>query len=206
MQSSVLDEVKRIKAITDIGLLYASNEYEKERYHELREISFRLLERLTHASTEDIKSMFSISSEYPTAKVDIRAFIQNEENEILLVKESADEKWSLPGGWADVGFSPMEVVIKECHEEIGLHVVPKTLLAVFDKRKHNHPPQSHYVYKLIFYCTAIPGSIKKGFDILDVNYFAIDRLPSLSEDRILKEQIQMLQNKVLSNDWHTWFD
>jgi len=43
--------------------------------------------------------------------------------------------------------------------------------------KANYPSpfqksQSSYVYKMAFYCKAVSFEIKKGFDILDVQYFA----------------------------------
>lgn len=59
---------------------------------------------------------------YQTPKVDIRAVIFNESGEILMVKEKVDGCWSLPGGWADVGYTPSEVAVKEVREETGLEV------------------------------------------------------------------------------------
>jgi ADP-ribose pyrophosphatase YjhB (NUDIX family) len=122
------------------------------------------------------------------------------------VKESADEKWSLPGGWADVGYSAKEVIVKEFKEETGLDIVPERLLAVFDKKMHAHPPQPFYVYKIAFYCKATSHQITKGFDVLDVRYFAIDHLPELSESRILKSQVELLYKKVLDGDLETYVD
>ena len=202
----LLDELKRLKSIADVGLLYASNEYEKERYIELQDISVKLLHKATGQSIETIKQAFPPAHDYPTAKVDIRALVVSDEQKILLVKESSDEKWSLPGGWADVGYSPKEVAIKECKEETGLDVVPQTLLAVFDKRLHAHPPQPEYVYKMVFYCKAISTNIIKGFDVLDVQYFDVGELPALSENRILKSQVEMLYAKVMSANFETYFD
>jgi ADP-ribose pyrophosphatase YjhB (NUDIX family) len=98
------------------------------------------------------------------------------------------------------------VVVKECKEETGLHVAPKRLLALFDKRMHPHPPQPFYVYKLVFYCEALSDVITKGFDVLDVRYFAIDALPELSEDRILKSQVELVYKKVISGDTEAYFD
>jgi hypothetical protein len=46
MENGLLDEIKRLKAVADIGLLYANNEYDRERYLELKEISFKLLSEL----------------------------------------------------------------------------------------------------------------------------------------------------------------
>ena len=206
MKSKMLNEIKRIKSLADIGLLYSNNDYDKERYLELREISFRLLHRISDHSIENLKDHFPLVSDYPTAKVDIRGLVLSSNKEILLVKESADGKWSLPGGWADIGFSPKEVIVKEFKEETGLEVIPLKLLAVFDKKMHQHPPQPFYVYKLAVYCEAVSTEIIKGFDVLDVQYFTIDNLPDLSADRILKSQIELLYNKVLKGDFETYFD
>lgn len=196
----LLDEIKRLKAIADTGLLYCKTDYDKERYTELQELSFRLLQKLSGETIETLKGAFSLVQDYPTAKVDIRGFALSEDKRILLVKESVDGRWSLPGGWADIGETPKEVVIKEFKEETGLDVIPKALLAVFDKRLHPHPPQPFYVYKMVFYCETISAELNKGFDVLDVQYFPIDNLPALSEDRILKSQMELLYKKVLNSD------
>ncbi|HYG38526.1 MAG TPA: NUDIX hydrolase [Cytophagales bacterium] len=202
----LLDEIKRLKTIADVGLLYSANEYDKERYSELQEISFRLLHMISDHSIEALKDSFPLVKDYPTAKVDIRGFVLSSDQKVLLVKESIDGKWSLPGGWADVGHSPKETVVKELKEETGLDVVPKTLLAVFDKRLHAHPPQPFYVYKMVFFCEPVSSGFSKGFDVLDVKYFAVDNLPELSEDRILKSQIELVYHKVLSGDFQTYID
>jgi ADP-ribose pyrophosphatase YjhB (NUDIX family) len=206
MYQSVLEEIKRLQFIADIGLLYCKNEYDIERYHELREIAFRLQSTVSGNPVALLKQNFPVPRDYPTFKVDIRAFILSANDKILLVKESADEKWSLPGGWADVGYSPAEMVIKECREETGLTVKPKQILAVFDKRMHPHPPEPFYVYKIVFFCEAVSFEVKKGFDVLDVSYFGIDELPQLSEERILKSQLEFVLKKVKNQECSTWFD
>jgi ADP-ribose pyrophosphatase YjhB (NUDIX family) len=201
MEMSILDEIKRLKAISEIGLLYSTNDYDLERYTELREIWIRLSQAVSGHSTESLQEIFPLSKEYPTAKVDIRGMLISDERKILLVKERADGRWSLPGGWADVGYTPREIIVKEFKEETGLEVTPARLLAVFDKRKHPHPPNPFYIYKLAFHCLPVSGDLMKGFDILDVDYFDIDHLPELSEERILESQIRLLYRKIM--DWDT---
>lgn len=201
-----LNEIKRLKAIADAGLLYCKDEYDKERYFEIQELSFRLLNEYSHVSAEDLRFAFPIAKDYPTAKVDIRGLAINEDKKILLVKESADGKWSLPGGWGDIGYSPKETVVKEFKEETGLDVTAERLVAVFDKRMHPHPPQPFYVYKMVFYCRLLSKNINRGFDVLDVDFFDKDNLPELSEDRILKSQIQLVVQKVLDNDTEVYVD
>jgi ADP-ribose pyrophosphatase YjhB (NUDIX family) len=206
MDNHLLEEIKRLKAIADTGLLYSANDYDRERYSELQEMSFRLLQTISGHSADALKESFPMAKDYPTAKVDIRGILLSPDKKVLLVKESIDGKWALPGGWADVGYSPKEVITKEFKEETGLDIRPKSLLAVFDKKKHPHPPQPFYVYKMVFYCEAASTEIEKGFDVLDVQYFDIDHLPELSEDRILRSQIELLYNKVLSSDFEAYVD
>ncbi|UGU16945.1 NUDIX hydrolase [Sinomicrobium kalidii] len=206
MKHDILNLLKRVQAIADTGLVYAKDDYDIERYEELRDLNMELFRRYTGHREEDIRPMFPPVKEYPTAKVDVRGLVLSPEKEVLLVRESADGKWALPGGWADIGFTASETIVKEFQEETGLNVKPERLLAVMDKKMHPHPPQPFYVYKIVFHCTVLSGELEKSFDVLDVDYFKMDALPELSEDRILKSQIEMLYRKVISGDTVPYFD
>jgi ADP-ribose pyrophosphatase YjhB (NUDIX family) len=203
---TLLEELKRLKSLADVGLLYTRNEYDKERYTELQEIGFRLLNGLTGQSLPVLKTIFPNQPDYPTAKVDIRGLTLSKDNKILMVQEAVDGKWSLPGGWADIGFSPKETVIKETREETGLEVEVHSLLAVFDKRFHPHPPEPFYVYKMVFFCKPVSTGISPGFDVKDAAFFDLENLPPLSENRILKSQVELAYRKAVSGDFQTYFD
>lgn len=202
----LLEEVKRIKTLADIGLLYCNNEYDQDRYTELQQTSLRLLRNLNADSDKEFALSFPPVADYPTAKVDIRAMVLSPDHKILLVQESSDGRWSLPGGWAEIGHSPKETAIRECKEEAGLDVVPQKLLAVFDKKKHPHPAESFYVYKMVFHCVAASFELQKGFDVLDARFFAVENLPELSENRILKSQIELVFEKMMKGDETAYFD
>lgn len=206
VNNEILEEIKRIKTLADTGLLYATNEYDTDRYLELQDISYRLLSKISGNSVEQLKSLFAAVKEYPTAKVDVRGLVIRDDGKILMIQESSDGKWALPGGWADIGYSPKEVVIKECREEAGIEVIPQHLLAVFDKKMHPHPPEQYYIYKLAFLCKATSYELKKGFDVLDAGFFSPDNLPELSEDRNVKSQIELLYKKALSSDKEAYCD
>ncbi|MBK8088709.1 MAG: NUDIX hydrolase [Chitinophagaceae bacterium] len=201
-----LNLLKRIKAIADTGLLYSTNEYDKERYTELQEISFQLLQQISGHPLETLKELFPTANDYPTVKVDIRAFVLSPDQKILLVKETTDGNWSLPGGWADIGFSAKEIAVKECKEETGLDVIPARLLAVFDKKYHANPPEPFYVYKMVIQCEAVSFESNSGFDIADVQYFSIRELPDLSEFRILKSQLELLYRIALTPGNEVYYD
>lgn len=204
--NDILEEAKRIKSLADIGLLYTTNDFDRERYEELLQISKRLIGGLGGVSAEDLQAIFSPVVDYPTAKVDVRVLVLSPDNKILMVREMSDGGWSLPGGWAEIGFTPAETAVKECREETGLDVVPKKLLAIFDKRKHPHPSQALYIYKLVIYCEAVNDTFQKAHDVLDVGYFSIDALPPLSEERIVRQQIETVYRKVVDGDDSAYFD
>lgn len=204
--TAVLEDAKRLKTLADTGLLYATNEYDRERYLELQQISLRLMSGLSGQEGQSFEALFLPVTDYPTAKVDVRVLVISPEKKILMVREASDGGWSLPGGWAEVGYSPAETAVKECKEETGLDVVPKKLVALFDKRKHPHPPQVLYIFKLVIYCEATGAEISKGHDVLDVGYFSVDNLPPLSEDRIVRSQIETVYNKILQGDEAAYFD
>ena len=116
-----------------------------------------------------------------------------EGNQILLVKEKIDGgKWTLPGGWADIGYTPFEVAVKETEEETGLLVRAVRLVALFDKRLHPHPPQPWYVYKAFILCREHGGALlQETAETAGAGWFRRDELPigELSTDRITESQL-----------------
>ena len=185
--------LQRLKAIAEIGLTHAESGYDLERYQESRQIVLELMSEMTAEPLQALENFYLIPDDYPTPKVDVRAFILNEEGQVLMAQESVDNKWTIPGGWADIGETPVECVLKEVEEETGLRASVIRLLAIFDKRCHPHPPRPHYVYKLIFLCEVVGGELKAGFDMKGAQFFEWNDLPELSEDRILKSQLNLLR-------------
>ncbi len=201
-----LSEIKHLKSLADTGLLYSENGFDQERYQEIHRIALKLLSAFTGLNLPAIQRFYTAVEDYPTPKVDVRALVLDESRRILLARESADGCWALPGGWADIGLSPAEAIEKEVLEESGLHVKTERLLAIFDKKCHPHPPEPHYAYKLLFGCRLKGGTLQKGFDILDVAFFDLKKLPPLSEVRILESQIRLAFKKWTSGDLLTYFD
>ena len=192
-----LNTFKKIKALAETGLVYAQNGYEVERNQELIDLSKELMSSIANQTIEAFDKYYLPPKEYPTPKVDVRGLLLNEKGEVLLAKEMMDGRWSIPGGWADIGHTPTEVVVKEIEEETGLQAEVLRVLAIYDKRCHAHPPQPLYIYKIVFLCRATGGELRGNFDIEEARWFPLDALPPLSEDRILKSQIDELYNLAM---------
>lgn len=132
--NQLLIQAQRLQALAQAGLAYTDNPYDVERYSEIRAISVRRLQELTEEPFEKIIRVFASEDGYQTPKIDVRAVLFREGPEILLIREKIDQgRWTLPGGWADVGYTPFEVAPKEAYEETGLVVRPVRLLARLTK-------------------------------------------------------------------------
>lgn len=197
--------ISEIQAIAQSGLTYTTNEYDKERYIQLREIAAELAAHCSKNQVPDVSSMFSLEKGYATPKVDVRAFILKD-NKLLLVKERSDGLWTLPGGWADVNESASEAVIRETKEESGYNVTAIKLLAFWDKLKHDHPLQWPHVYKCFFLCEIISGEATENLEVSEVAFFDMNNLPSLSTPRVTVNQLIRLYELMYNKELPTAFD
>ncbi len=186
-----LEIAKRLEALAQTGLTFSRDAFDRERYEEIRTISHEIFHHYTEEPVEKIYGLFSREEGYPTPKVDVRGVVFRNGG-ILLVKEMLDQRWALPGGWADIGLTPNEVVVKEVREEAGLIVEPVRLLAVLDKKRHNHPPSPLHVYKVFILCEEKGGKTTTGIETLDVDFFDLEELPPLSTERNTSEQIKLV--------------
>ena len=101
----------------------------------------------------------------------------------LLVQESVDGKWCMPGGWADVGEGPVDAIAREVREESGFTVHPHKIAGVYDANRGGVPLEFYHAYKIVFLCTCTGGEARPSDETLAVDFFDFDDLPPLSSDR-----------------------
>jgi len=181
---------QQLQAIAQNGLTYALGDYDRERYQQIRDIANQILEAQTGEPAARFEAAFAMEQGYSTPKVDVRAAVIRDRR-ILLVREREDGCWTLPGGWADIGQSPAESVVREVREESGFEVRAVRLIAVLDRNRHPHPPIPYHAFKMFFLCELTGGEASASFETTGVDWFAPDALPSLSLTRVLPEQIAM---------------
>ncbi len=206
MSTFYFEKIKRLHALAEIGLEFTENPYDVERYQEMRYLTLSMLERMTHVPIEEIVPVIEERNGYRTPKVDVRAVVFNEQDQILLIQEKADGKWAMPGGWTDISYSPGEVAEKECMEEAGLQVKASRLLAIMDKQKQGMPPAFEYVYKIFLLCEKTGDNISVGLETMDVGWFNIDKLPELSLPRNTEKQIKLMSEYHKGERTEPYFD
>ena len=191
-----LGVAQRLQAIAQAGLAFEPNSYDQERYEEVHALSLRLMVLLTGEPVSLLNALFANETNYPPPKVDVRAVLFRGTDEILMVQEKSDgHRWTLPGGWADVGYTPFEVAVKEAREETGLETRAVRLLALLDKKRHAHPPQPWYVYKAFVLCEAVGGALQaETSETAQARWVHRSELPTLplSYDRTTLAQLDMM--------------
>lgn len=185
--------VRELQAISQNGLVFTVNPFDRERYERLGELAREMFAFIGDAPPEKVENFFVPDEGYCTPKVDLRAGIF-EGDRILLVQERSDGKWTMPGGWADVNETPSEGVIREVLEESGYRVEGVELVAVVDRSTHPYTPRSpHHVYKLFFYGNPVGKTeITHTHETTDAEFFELSDLPELSTARVLHQDVERL--------------
>lgn len=181
---------KRLQAIASTGRHFTKDPFDRERYEEVEAIANGILASLADVPIQRIEGLVSESARgYATPKVDVRGAVI-EDDRILLVRERSDGLWTLPGGFADVGLSPARNVEKEIFEEAGLAVSATRLYGVRYKAGSGYPPDIRDFYKMFFLCGRDERTEPyAGLETIDVGFFAVEDLPSLSQGRTIESDI-----------------
>ena len=181
--------LQRMLAITDTGLTYTKDPFDRERYEDLRQILWSLLQDQTELNQEELTAIFQPSGSYATPLMDVRAWIVQDQK-ICLVRGQGEDTWALPGGFGEVGYSPKENIRKEVQEETGFFAEVGSLLAIFDTNRFQM--QSKQYAKFVFDCRLLDGDFQENQEVAELGFFDISALPPLSEKRITKEQMDIL--------------
>lgn len=181
--------LQRMIALTDTGLTFTKDPFDRERYEDLRSLLSEMLNQVSDLDADEVAELLKPTSAYATPLMDVRAWIVEDEK-ICLVRGQGENDWALPGGFGEVGYSPTENILKEIEEETGFKAKVERLLAVFDTNRFQL--QSKQYVKFVFECKLLDGQFQENQEIADLQFFAIDHLPTLSEKRITKEQIELL--------------
>lgn len=203
-----LESAQRLQAIAQNGLTYSENPFDIERYQQIQHIAAEMMAAYSDTEPSLILDLFAKDVGYATPKVDVRAAVF-QDNKILLVRERSDGgRWTLPGGWVDVGEPPSLAVEREVLEESGYQTRAVKLVAVYDRShpRHAHPPFFHHTYKLFFQCDLIGGSAIESHETGEATFFAEAEIPELSVGRVVPTQISRLFEHSRHPDWPTDFD
>jgi ADP-ribose pyrophosphatase YjhB (NUDIX family) len=175
-----------LAGIARTGLGFTQNLYERERFEEVLKVAadikaaahdaLEVRREQDHFVQEWLESVGEGVPGYVTPKVAVGAIVGNDEGKLLLVQRADSGIWLYPTGWADVGYSPVEVALKEVQEETGVVCEPVQLLAVIDGLRMGFTRFG--MYMVLFHCRAVGGELQAHpLETSGVGWFGSDELP-----------------------------
>ena len=205
--ASILQWARKVQAIAQNGLTFTQDPFDRERFEQLQQLVTTILATELSITPGQVRSLWLGDEGYATPKVDVRGAIFDQDK-VLLVRERSDGKWTLPGGWVDVGDAPSFAVEREIREESGYLAKAVKLAALFDRNNptHGHPPGIHHIYKLFFLCEITGGTPTLSNETDGVDFFPIGSLPPLSTGRATQSQIDRLYQHHLNRGLPTELD
>ncbi len=180
--SDLLRWSETLSGIARTGLGFTENLYERERFEEVLRVAGDIRVAAgsdrppEHFVDEWLAEVGRGVEGYVTPKVAVGAVVGNGAGEILLVQRADSGVWLYPTGWADVGYSPSEVAVKEVYEETGIEVEPVRLVAVLDGLRLGFTRVP--LYSLVFHCRMVGGTLQAHpLECLDAGWFPEGGLP-----------------------------
>jgi ADP-ribose pyrophosphatase YjhB (NUDIX family) len=205
--ADILQWARKVQAIAQNGLEFTQDTFDRDRFEQLQQLVTTILTSELEIEPGQLKGLWLGDEGYATPKVDVRGGVF-QQDEVLMVRERSDGKWTLPGGWVDVGDAPSFAVEREIREESGYLAKAVKLAALFDKNnpKHGHPPGILHIYKLFFLCELTGGTATLSNETDGVEFFPVDSLPPLSTGRATQSEIERLYQHHLNRGLPTDFD
>lgn len=153
-------EISRVlAAIAQAGRAFTKDPFNREHFRRIAEIADELLRDPVRAPDFE----WPREPGYPTPKVDVRAAVFRDER-VLLVQEASTPRWTLPGGYADIGLSPAQNAEKECREESGYDVRARIVTSVVDRHQAGFPAHAFAFYKITMLCDLVGGEARTSIE------------------------------------------
>ncbi len=189
-----LDLALRLQALARTGLHFCGSEYDRQRYEEIECIAAELVAGGRPADRDTLLALWRQETGYVTPKVEVRG-ASFREGRVLLVRETADGRWTLPGGWADVGESPSQSIEKEIEQESGFRARAVKLAALYDRSRHGHGEMPFHGWKAFLLCELTGGEARGSYETDGVGFFDPQDLPPMSLGRSTPGQVaRMLEH------------
>jgi ADP-ribose pyrophosphatase YjhB (NUDIX family) len=175
-----------LRGIARLGLTYAKNPHDRERYEHVLAASARIITTIEHGTTDDDASVLEVfrdnlahvSPVAGTEAIVVRG------GRILLHRRADSDLWAMCGGLAEIGETLAEAAARELWEEARVRGRITRLLGIFDSLRWNMHTKVH-LYAAVFEAesdnepTPTPEATAFGF-------FGPDDLPPLSPSHELR--------------------
>lgn len=168
---------REIQALSQTGIHFAENQFQRERYQRLMNIAAEIISSYTDLEFSLLVKVFNDQIGYATPRIDVRGAVFRQ-GKILLVRERQDDGWTMPGGWADVGDRPSEAVEREVYEESGFQVKAHRIIGVYDANRTG-PLEIFHAFKIVFLCELLGGQARPSRETSEVVFYNAEEIPNV---------------------------
>lgn len=167
-----------LRAVASLGLRFAENGYDVERYKRVLAASARLMGVLEQKPPGEILVQFQGNLFHVSPLAGSNAAVVRD-GQLLLIKRSDNGLWALPGGLAEVGETLAQAAQRELWEETGVRGRVTQLLGIFDSRLC-HSQIKFHMYWAVFLIKASHAEPIAGTETIAAAFFEENTLPALS--------------------------
>ena len=125
--------------------------------------------------------MAEAAREFPDApRVAVGGVVLDGDRVLLVRRGQAPSvgRWSIPGGLVHLGERLEDAVVREIHEESGLHVRVLGLCGVIDRVIRGDDGAVRYHYVIVDYVSIVEsGVLRAGSDAAEAHWVAFDAIP-----------------------------
>lgn len=125
-------------------------------------------------------------------------YVENDQDEMLLVKTRRDGEWVFPGGQVEVGENLIDGVIREVKEESGIDVIVSHLVGVFS---NTATYEGHSGVKVVptkvmfdFVCEPIGGELTSSDETSDSRWVSKEEVLEMVTAPALRARYQAYLN------------
>nr|WP_224732634.1 NUDIX hydrolase N-terminal domain-containing protein [Francisella sp. SYW-9] len=194
-KDKIFEFIKKVQAIAHTGVVYSKCEYALDNYHELLELSTKMLHEYIKSDVQPYD--IYLGTHYPTPQPGVRVVIFKD-NKLLMAQDvDTPGEWTIPGGWCDIDLSPVETCVKEVKEETGYDIEVTKFLALMDRNNYTQS-EIYNVYSLVFLAEIVGGENNPNFEVDKVEFFELDNLPILSH-KLTKKELDIILDTYRNN-------
>lgn len=167
----------KLRGVANMGLRYANNEYDEERFQKVLLASAEIVSVLEQLSPEEVLAQYQGDFDHisPHAGAEAALF---RDGKLLLIQRWDSKRWAIPGGLVDIGETLAQAASRELEEETGIRGTPTRLLGIFDSLRWKAALRRQ-LYLAVFQVEASEVNPVRTSEALDVGFFGEDELPPL---------------------------
>jgi ADP-ribose pyrophosphatase YjhB (NUDIX family) len=177
-----------LAAMAKIGLEFAPNDYDRDRYERTMAIAEGIAE-MTIDATFTPERPYLGDLHMPSPKVGCSVAAFDDTGRVALIKRADNGRWALPGGYADVGTPPSANAVRELREETGFEARIERLIGVYDNKSFAS------VSPYQFYICCFRARIIGGEPTPSIETTAV----VLTDPASLPEDMSLLQRTMLAD-------